>query len=231
LAVYNLDRLHLDPADQINTPLRRDLNRLIRPWRFGVIASALVVLICWPIATGRAWLSPVLLAVVAGLQFYSRRLPGLNFRLKDLKYLKSLLAAVFIGLLLALWPPFEAGRTIDGTVGAVLLWCIGTLLMNGLVFDYRDISGDRLVGTRTLAVALGSTRARRLILVIGLTLILVDLGFYVAGIAPIELSWIAALPTAGLLLSLACRLHPMFLSFIADLYLLVPAVAELVARR
>ena len=153
--VYNLDRLYPDPADPVNVPVRWRKTLELRSARLCLVLFCSLVLIIWPVLTGRWWLVLALGLAVVLLQFYSRPIPGTCHRIKDLPYIKSLSVPGLIAGALVLWPCLENGGPLRTKECFVFLWCLLVLTINGLVFDYRDIAGDAAFGTRTLPVQLG----------------------------------------------------------------------------
>jgi hypothetical protein len=112
--VYNLDRLYPDPADPVNVPVRWRKTLELRSPRIwlGLICS--LVLVIWPVLTGRWWLVLALGLVVVLLQFYSRPIPGICRRIKDLPYIKSVSVPGLIAGALVIWPSLEKRKTSSG---------------------------------------------------------------------------------------------------------------------
>jgi 4-hydroxybenzoate polyprenyltransferase len=107
----------------------------------------------------------------------------------------------------------------------VFCWCFCALTINSLVFDYRDIGGDRHYGIRTIATQLG--RARTLWLLVGLAAMLIAL----SALMPLRRFAVAIALGAvsmALLSFVKWRPHPLGISLLADALLLVPALVELV---
>jgi len=100
LLVYNLDRLYPDPADLVNIPIRSRKAPELRAARIGVVFLSGAVVLVWPLLTGRWWLVLALALAATVLQFYSRPVCGMGFRLKDLPYVKSFLPA---GVIAEFW--------------------------------------------------------------------------------------------------------------------------------
>jgi 4-hydroxybenzoate polyprenyltransferase len=225
LFVYNFDRLYIDPADLINTPLRTSLRKKLERYRLILIVLSGIVLVIWPIVVGCWWLALVTPLGALGLQFYSRPFPVASLRLKDLPLVKSLIAPVLIACITVVWPVIESGHLYFPKEAIVFLWAFAGLMINGLIFDYRDMKGDRLLGTRTLAVILGEK---------GTICFLIFCSGVFLGIS-MWLSWsdqlglflpIGVALGCGALLFFARRsLHPALLSFLADLLLVIPALA------
>jgi hypothetical protein len=84
LLVYNLDRLYSDPADLVNIPMRSRKAGELRVARITLAFLSAAVLLVWPLLTGRWWLVLALALAATVLQFYSRPVRGMGFRLKDL---------------------------------------------------------------------------------------------------------------------------------------------------
>lgn len=224
LFVYNSDRLYRDPADETNTPVRNAWAERLRPWRLAVSAGAAIVLLFWPLFTRQAELLPMIGVAAGTLQFYSRPFPFFwRRRLKDLPGIKSSLAAVAIALMLIAWPCWEAGRSFGLRECLVFTWGFLALQINALVFDVRDLPGDRRCGTRTVAVWLGGERTCRLIcallcLYAGLGLVLQRQQVLTIGMAA------AAGCGAGTLGWLVASSFPsrFWMGVAADLFLLAP---------
>jgi 4-hydroxybenzoate polyprenyltransferase len=224
--VYNFDRLYPDPADPKNVPVRWRKTAQLRSARISLILLSSLVLISWPLLTGRWSLVLALGFVVALLQFYSRPMPGLRRRIKDLPYLKSLAVPGLIAGALVIWPCLENGRSFRAKECFVFLLCLLVLTINSLVFDYRDIAGDAAFGTRTLPIRLGRTNT--IYLLLALVVALVGVSSWLAGNAWVSPLMPAALfsGSIGLLFVVFGRFRPMTISLFADLFLMLPAVAQ-----
>lgn len=227
LLVYNSDRLYLDPADRLNTPLRSSWAARLRGWRIVLASLSAGIVMIWPALTGRFWLLFPLAVVFGILCFYSRPIPSAGFRLKDLPFLKSLLAPIVIATVLVLWPVSESGKELGEKVWLVFFWIFLILTINALVCDYRDIEGDSLVGTLTIAVLLGKRRTRRLLMALAAGLVLMSIALCWIGLAGPLMPVLLALGPIILLYSLRRRPQPVLVSLIADVLLFLPALAEL----
>jgi 4-hydroxybenzoate polyprenyltransferase len=227
LFVYNADRLHLDPADRLNTPLRSSWDRRLRGFRIVLVWVSAGILGMWPVVTGRLWLLFPLVVAAGMLCFYSRPIPGARFRLKDLPYLKSLIAPAAIAIILVPWPAWESGNVLSQKEWLIFLWIFLILTINALIFDYRDIVGDRLIGTKTIPSLLGHRRTRGLLMFLSTALAFVS----------IALSWLRlAGPVMPVVLTLGCavllwslrwwRMRPAVLSLLADSLLFLPTIGE-----
>jgi 4-hydroxybenzoate polyprenyltransferase len=227
LLVYNADRLYLDPADRLNTPLRTSWAARLRGWRIFLVSLSAGIVTIWPMLTGRFWLLFPLALVFGILCFYSRPIPSAGFRLKDLPFLKSLLAPIVIATALVLWPVWESGDDLREKVWLVFFWIFLILTINALVCDYRDIDGDELAGTLTIPVLLGQRRARRLLMALAAGLVLMSIWLCQVGLAGPVMPVLLTLGPTILFFFLSFRPHPLLISLIADGLLFLPAVAEL----
>ena len=223
LVVYNLDRLYPDPADSLNTPLRFRHRDTLRRKRVVVIVFGSVILIAWPIWTGQSLLLPGLVAVAAGFQFYSRPLPGCSIRLKDLPGIKSLFVPAFIAAILVIWPILQTGERFSWLDLVIFTWCFLVLGINSLVFDLRDIVGDRLHGTPTIPARLGGGLTRLLLLALGASMVFLSGYLGLPGDLSRTLPFALACVHVAIMVAIQCRAKPMLLSFLADLLLLAPA--------
>jgi 4-hydroxybenzoate polyprenyltransferase len=226
LFVYNADRLQLDPADRLNTPLRFSWERRLRGCRIVLVWISAGVLGVWPILTGRFWLLFPLAVATGLLCFYSRPIPGAGFRLKDLPYLKSLLAPAAIAIVLVPWPALESGNVPGQKEWLVFSWIFLILTINALIFDYRDIVGDRLNGTKTIPAWLGHRRTCGLLMLLSAVLVFVSVALAWLRLAGPITPGALTLGCAVLLWSLRWRARPALLSLLADSLLFLPAIGE-----
>jgi 4-hydroxybenzoate polyprenyltransferase len=226
LFVYNADRLHRDPADRLNTPLRSSWDGRLRGFRVLLVWASAGILGIWPVATGRLWLLFPLVAAAGMLCFYSRPIPGARFRLKDLPYLKSLLAPTAIAIVLVPWPALESGNALRQKEWLIFAWIFLILTINALIFDYRDIVGDRLIGTKTIPSLLGHRRTRGLLMFLSMALVFVSIALSCLRLVRPVMPVVLTFGCAVLLWSLRRRMHPAILSPLADSLLFLPAIGE-----
>jgi 4-hydroxybenzoate polyprenyltransferase len=183
LLVYNIDRGYGCDADAANTPRRMQHGRQFAQARAAAIIIAAISLLAAPIVA-RDW--HVLALMLAGALCcvnYSVHVPGFTRRWKDVPVAKSLFPPLAITVAL-LAPPLAAAAQWPSADQLLLwaAWVYACLLFNVVLFDLRDLDGDRTAGTRTLAVVLGRRRTN---------------------------VFLAALLGSITMLSLAlCRLHP-----------------------
>lgn len=173
-AVYNLDRVINQKEDRINDP---DRSRLYmareRMWAATAIASlgsSVVLGAREGLGALLTLLSP--LAVYAG---YSLGLPSTG-RLKEIPVVKNVVLVATWALVPTLLPslPNAWPVTENGMLLSLLIFCFifVKIMVNSIVFDLRDVKGDRASGVRTLPLILGVRRLRTLLLVLNATLIL-----------------------------------------------------------
>jgi hypothetical protein len=70
----------------MNVPVRWCKTVKLRSARISVVLLSSLVLIIWPLLTGRWWLVFALAFAATLLQFYSRPIPGIGRLIKDLPY-------------------------------------------------------------------------------------------------------------------------------------------------
>jgi 4-hydroxybenzoate polyprenyltransferase len=230
LLVYNLDRLHYDPADQVNTPTRFQYRESLRSKRLLLIWLSAATLVGWPAITGRWWLILPIVLAIATLQFYSRPMPVVRKRLKDVPVLKTFIAPFLIAAVLVLWPVLEIRRSLGAREMLVFFWCFIVLSVNSISFDLRDIQGDLRNGTRTLPVLIGANWSIVLVGALALLAILMSPLLGLQGAASILLPCSLLLGAGSILAALFSHVQPITLSFVADLFFCLPAVALWVAR-
>jgi 4-hydroxybenzoate polyprenyltransferase len=230
LLVYNLDRLHYDPADRENTPTRFLYRESLRPKRLILIWLSVIALVGWSALTGRWWLIPPLALVIAALQFYSRPLPYIRKRLKDLPVLKTFIAPLLIAAVLVLWPVLELRRNLGTREILIFFWCLIILCVNSLSFDLRDIQGDLRLGTRTAAVLLGANWSVVFLGALALLATLMSPLLGLRGAAGVLVPSSLVVGVGLIFWAFFSHVEPITFSFVADLLFFLPALALLVAR-
>jgi 4-hydroxybenzoate polyprenyltransferase len=96
--------------------------------------------------------------------------------LKDIPTSRDLFVALAWGVLITFIPHAMRDRfSFSLTTGLVFLWTFLLAYLRSLIFDLRDIEGDRIMGRETLVTIIGEKRVRRTILV-ALQLSLIVLG-------------------------------------------------------
>jgi 4-hydroxy-3-methylbut-2-enyl diphosphate reductase len=115
----------------------------------------------------------MLFCTVAGCVYHVTIIPGFlkvlfrYSRLKDVPTSRDLFVALAWAVVLTFMP--QAGSTISGqpeltVVSFVFIFVLAYL--RSLIFDLRDIEGDRIMGRETLITIIGENRVRRFILLV-----------------------------------------------------------------
>lgn len=95
--------------------------------------------------------------------FYSRpmrlRPGGKVFRVKQVPILKNLFAASFWSVALVLTPHVYVGQAPGAAAWTLIAICFGLSIFVELLWDLRDLSGDRLAQVRTIPAVFGERAA------------------------------------------------------------------------
>ncbi len=168
-SVYNLNKLTDFKEDEINNPERvRYVRRFygILKYSIGVSFVAAIIL---SIATSPWAVLVMLFPVITGVLYSVRLSPSLP-RLKDITGVKN----IIIALTWANGTAFLPYLTTEAPLSAVALvyyYFFMKSIINTILFDVRDIEGDRLSGIRTIPVKLGVRKTRKLLLALNTTLL------------------------------------------------------------
>jgi 4-hydroxybenzoate polyprenyltransferase len=164
-SVYNLNRKTDESEDAINHSSRYEFTKRHEKILFSTAISAYIL------ALALSWLhGPVVVLIsaiplISGL-IYSTPIFPRNFpyrRLKEIPVAKSLLVAFAWALPPALLPVYVAGA-VPGTITlAVILFFFSLVFINTVLFDMRDVEGDRVTGVRTIPVCIGIEATKRLL--------------------------------------------------------------------
>jgi 4-hydroxybenzoate polyprenyltransferase len=142
-AIYSIDKVSGSKEDLLNSPDRAMLAKWpIKKIAVAAYVSAIALCAWWDIAK----LPFVILPGIAGAA-YTARIGGI--RPKDLPGAKSLIVATSTAICYA--------GLIDGAAWQYMLIFLLTFV-DTVIFDIRDIIGDRAAGVRTIPVLLGTSR-------------------------------------------------------------------------
>lgn len=173
-ALYTLDRAVKQKEDLINDP---DRSRLFMGRR-GMWAMVGVASLTASAVLGAEEGPGVLLTLLSPLVVYAGYSVGLPLmpRIKDIPGVKNVVLVATWALLPTILPNICRAAPLgeQGTLLSLLIFYFiyTKIMINSILFDVRDVSGDRASGIRTLPVILGVPRVRRLLLLLNATLIL-----------------------------------------------------------
>jgi 4-hydroxybenzoate polyprenyltransferase len=165
--IYSLDRLTDSKEDAINIPERGDFIKGRRKIIFAAsiascLLSALIVLLIKP------WALPIMLMPVAANAAYGSRISHLP-RLKDIPVMKNLLVALtwaFGITALTAW-----GETDAYGIAFIFYFLLAKSFINTVLYDIRDLEGDRRSGVRTIPVLVGQKWTAVILLALNSTLL------------------------------------------------------------
>ena len=160
-SVYNMNRATDRAEDSINRPrvASRSLLFFLVP---SMVASALCLLLS--ASVGAQALTVIVTSFIASI-FYSVKLSPSTPRLKEIVGLKSVLVAFSWGFTGALLPASFQAVDVAKIVMAFTYIFI-QILVNTILCDVRDMDGDRSSGVKTLPIALGLSRTRKLLFIV-----------------------------------------------------------------
>jgi 4-hydroxybenzoate polyprenyltransferase len=152
-SVYSINKLTDIKEDAINFPQRLDFlkgrARLILV--YSLIAYALSMLLVFlekPMA-----IPVIFIPLLANALYSSRLIPGLP-RLKDIPVMKNLVVAFSWALVCVLIPAVYS-EILDTNVLLIIYFMFLKSLINTVLYDVRDVAGDRENGIVTIPIMLG----------------------------------------------------------------------------
>jgi 4-hydroxybenzoate polyprenyltransferase len=164
-SIYNLNRKTDESEDAINHSHRyaftKKYEKILYLSGMGAYLLALVLSCFYGISVILVSAIPLF----SGLIYSTPILPtGFRYRrLKEIPLVKSLLVAIAWALPPALLPVYVSGVTPSLTTLAVILFFFSLVFINTVLFDIRDVEGDRAAGVRTIPVLLGIPRTKSLL--------------------------------------------------------------------
>ena len=168
-SLYSLNKLTDIKEDKINMPERLNFlkgrrNLIII---YSVVAYLLCILLTFLDNPSSAFV--VFVPLIANAFYGSRLLPGLP-RLKDIPVMKNIVVAVSWAVTTTLLP---AGHILNekSTIALVLYFMLAKAFVNTVLFDVRDVTGDKENGIRTMPVIFGQKKTTSVLLAINATLL------------------------------------------------------------
>lgn len=162
-AVYGANKLTDIKEDEVNNPERvRYVKRLAKALKYSVILSFVMTLVLGAFS-GIGAILVLIFPIVAGVLYSVRILPGRR-RLKDITGVKNLIIAITWASGTAFLPYIAAGGIDFSEVFLVYYFFFMKSLINTMLFDVRDIEGDRINGIKTIPVKLGLEKSRILLI-------------------------------------------------------------------
>jgi len=169
-AVYGANKLTDIKEDEINNPERvAHVKRVGKVLKYGVVLSFVLSLFLGALSGLKAVLV-LSFPVVAGILYSVRLFPGWP-RLKDITGVKNLVIATTWANGTAFLPYIAAGDIEPTEVFLVYYFFFMKSMINTILFDVRDIEGDRINGINTIPVKLGLEGSRTLLLLLNSTFI------------------------------------------------------------
>lgn len=169
-SVYSLDKIADLDKDIINMPQRRGFlygrKRLVLSSSLAAyLLAVLLTLFITPLA-----LPVVLIPIIANAFYGTKLLPGIP-RLKDIPVMKNFVVASTWALITTLLPALSAGHLAAFNIAIVGYFMFVKTFVDTVLYDMRDVDGDRLNGVRTIPVMLGKGKTTALLLAANITLL------------------------------------------------------------
>lgn len=169
-STYSLNKLTDIAEDQINMPER--VNFVGGRRRFILFTALGAYMLSVPLAflvTPLA-LPIVFIPLLTNLLYSSRLLPGVP-RLKDIPIMKNLFVAISWATVCTLLPASDIFSLPKTAVLLVLYFMLVKVFINTVLYDVRDVKGDREAGIKTIPGLLGNRKTMVMLLAINSTLI------------------------------------------------------------
>ena len=169
-SIYGLNKLTDIKEDAINAPKRAELIKKIEPvFKFSLVFSFILSLLLGfsvNVLTLPILLFPLFSGTLYSIKF-SKNLP----RLKDILGVKNITIALTWAACMALLPAFCLPEKEIIPIIIIFYFFFFKSLINAVLFDVRDIEGDKMSGVRTIPVVFGREKTKNLLLILNSTLI------------------------------------------------------------
>jgi 4-hydroxybenzoate polyprenyltransferase len=167
--VYNLNKLTDLGEDAINTPERVRFLAGRRTQMLYISLGAYAISAIIAFHNLPTTLPVVFIPLAANALYSSKLLPGIP-RLKDIPVMKNVIVALSWALVCTLMPALQMNEPIRAAV-LVVYFMVARVFVNTVVFDIRDVDGDRANGVRTIPVILGQRKTTAILLAMNSTML------------------------------------------------------------
>jgi len=122
-------------------------------------------------------------------------------RIKDLFIFKNLSSAIGWSIGTVLYPAMRSGYVADVKFYAALTYMAISTMTYEMIWDMRDIRGDRIAGIQTLPVAMGLPTTKRMVLILqGIAILLISIGIL---LSDLKLIWLFLIMHSAMLMMVA----------------------------
>ncbi|MFB3763813.1 MAG: UbiA family prenyltransferase [Methanotrichaceae archaeon] len=154
---YNLNKLADMKEDAINMPERLSLlgghKKLVMAYSAIAYAiSALLAFLDTPLA-----LPVIFFPLIASLAYSYQIIPGVP-RFKDIPLMKNIFNAFSWAVVCVILPAIYLASNMEKTFAMVFYFILLKIYINAVLFDVRDIEGDKETGAKTLPVLIGARK-------------------------------------------------------------------------
>lgn len=155
-----------------------------RPLLFGLAGACVAGLVVLSYSLNQPLFYLIVFATVAGTAYHVTIVPRFlrplvrYSNLRDIPTSRDLFVALAWGVLLTFIPQaLEQRLSLSANTVLTFIWVFSLAYLRSLIFDLRDIEGDRIMGRETLVTIVGEKRARKAVLN-GIRLLLVVVAAY-----------------------------------------------------
>lgn len=170
-SIYSLDSIVDMDRDTTNMPERKKY--LFERKRIFLLSSLTAYLLAgFTLLLSKPFALPIIFVPLAANAFYATKIPILNLRLKDIPVVKNLVVAVSWGLTCTLLPALYMTDPPEMiTLVTVFYIMLIITFIAAVLYDVRDVIGDREMGVRTIPSILGSRKTAVILLALNCTLL------------------------------------------------------------
>jgi len=168
--VYSLDKIADLDKDTTNMPERRGFlhgrKKLVTFYSLAAyVMSIALIFLDKPIAV-----ILVLVPVIANVIYGTKLIPGLP-RLKDIPVMKNMIVAFSWALITIMLPALHLENALSQNVTIIFYFMMVKTFIDTVLYDVRDVKGDKESGVKTIPVLLGTKKTTAILLLANSTLI------------------------------------------------------------
>ncbi|WP_461865208.1 UbiA family prenyltransferase [Thermococcus sp.] len=179
-SVYGINKLTDLNEDEINNPERVGyIKKVAKVLKYAIILSLILAIVLSALSS--PWAILVVLFPIASGILYSIRISPQYPRLKDITGIKNIIIATTWANGTTFLPYLVAEDVPLSKVALIYYFFFMKSMINTILFDVRDIEGDRINGIKTIPVKLGFKKSKMLLVMLNSTFIVWLLVSYYLG--------------------------------------------------
>jgi 4-hydroxybenzoate polyprenyltransferase len=168
LSLYTFNRYTELKEDEVTYPSRTEFIKEKKKYLLTVTFISYILTILLALNGG---LAPLLLILITSIIMILYSVKLSEFRLKEIFIIKNLVVSVVWGIILTFLPILFVERMVTIAYFPVFMALFGLTFINTVIFDVRDMVGDKVHSIMTFPVKYGVDKTRKILFILNTALL------------------------------------------------------------